>query len=340
MDFFKNREKIAFWSAFFIALIEIARQFALGDYRKADSVWVDFGAVFICNWLIWKFNFFVDDYQQRLPSSNSKKLFLFRAALIFMVGSAIVFSVESVVHHFFREEGDNIWFYFLRGIFHNAIILVIYYAMQLERRHQHIVIENIKLKEKNVNAQLDLLRQQVNPHFLFNALNTLKSMVKTNDGAASEFIVHLSEVYRYLLQSNPRQQVTVSEELGMLESYAYLMKTRFGENFNLDVQLPEEVLATTLPPLTFQLLVENAIKHNVLSADKPLRIRIFKPDERHLAVHNKLQPKKSQEHSTGTGLENIHHRYRLLGAEDGIQVEKTDDSFTVILPIIPLKRTT
>lgn len=334
VDFFANRNKIALWSALIIALIEIARQFALGDYSEIGSIWTDFAAMFVCNWLIWQFNFFVDDYQQHRLAFNSITLFLFRALLIFTVGTAIVLSVESVVHHFFREKGDNIWFYFLRGIFHNAIILVIYYAMQLQRQHRDIALENARLKEDNVNAQLDLLRQQVNPHFLFNALNTLKSMVRSKDPEAPQFIVHLSEVYRYLLQSNPRQQVSVQEELNMLDSYAYLLRTRFGENFRLEINLPDEVLETDIPPLTFQLLVENAIKHNIVSMDKPLHLKIFCPDRQHIVVENNLQLKKSVESSTGTGLENINRRYHLLTGGQGMSVQKTNSTFTVVLPLI------
>jgi sensor histidine kinase YesM len=331
VDFFKHRIKIAFWSAIVLASVEIGRQYALGDYREG-ILWADFAAVFVCNWLIWRFNFFVDDYQQKFAPASSKRLFLFRAALIFTVGTAIVMAVEAFVHQTFRE-GENHWFYFLRGMFHNAIILVIYYAMQLQRRSRNIALENSRLKEENTHAQLALLRQQVNPHFLFNALNTLKSMVKTGDREAPDFIVHLSEVYRYLLQSNPRQQVTVREELDMLRSYAFLLKTRFGENFRLNIDLPEIVLATAIPPLTFQLLLENAIKHNVVSMDKPLAIEIFSPDEYHIAVRNNFQPKKSVEIGTGTGLGNIDQRYQLLAGK-GIGVEKTEQYFTVILPLI------
>ena len=319
-----------------MACIEIARQFALGDYREEGSMLADFAAVFVCNWLIWRFNFFVDDYQQQFPSFNSKRLFLFRAALIFTVGTAIVLSVESLVHHFFRQS-DNIWFYFLRGIFHNTIILMIYYAMQLQRRHRNVALENARLKEENVNAQLDLLRQQVNPHFLFNALNTLKSMVKNADRDAPDFIVHLSEVYRYLLQSNPRQQVTVQEELDLLRAYTFLLKTRFGENFDLQIDLPEQVLASFVPPLSFQLLVENAIKHNVVSMERPLHIKIFCPGGQYIAVQNNLQPKKSVESSTGAGLENVDRRYRLLCGR-GVEVVKSDGNFTVRLPLIDLKK--
>ncbi len=332
MDFFKHRIKIAFWSAILLASIEIGRQYALGDYRGEGILWADFAAIFVCNWLIWRFNFFVDDYQQKIAAANSQRLFLFRATLIFTVGTAIVMGVEGIVHYHFRE-GDNPWFYFLRGMFHNAVILVIYYTMQLQRRSRNIALENVRLKEENTNAQLNLLRQQVNPHFLFNALNTLKSMVKTGDKEAPDFIVHLSEVYRYLLQSNPRQQVSIGEELDMLRSYSFLLKTRFGENFNLKIDLPEHVLATAIPPLTFQLLLENAIKHNVVSMDKHLTIEIFQPDAQHIAVRNNLQPKKSTESGTGTGLGNIEQRYQLLAGKS-IAVEKTEQYFTVILPLI------
>ena len=331
MDFFKNRIRIAFWSALFVAGTETARQYALGDYREEGSVWIDFGAMLTCNWLIWQFNFFVDDYQQQLPHSP-RRLFLFRAALVFTVGTAIVLIVESIVHHFFREN-DNVWFYFLRGMFHNALILVIYYALQQQRRHRDVALENAQLREENTNAQLDLLRQQVNPHFLFNALNTLKSMVKSGDSKAVEFVVKLSETYRYLLQNNPLQQVTVREEMNLLRSYSFLMEQRFGEGFQLDADLPDEILDTSLPPLTFQLLVENAVKHNVISTAKPLYIRIACDNGKHIAVSNPLQPKLSTEEGAGIGLKNIKRRYQLLTGQS-VRVEQEDGQFTVYLPII------
>lgn len=334
LDFFKNRNLVAFWSAILIAAFEIGRQFALGDYPETGSVLADFIAVFVCNWLIWRFNFFVDDYQQKQVGNSSRRNFIFRLLLILCTGAAIVLAVESVVHRFFREEGSNILFYFLRGLFHNAVILVIYFAMQTQRRKQQIEVENAGLKEENVLAQLDLLRQQVNPHFLFNALNTLKSMVKEADPLASNFVVHLSGVYRYLLQNTMKQQAPVAEELEMLQSYAFLLKTRFSGNFDLHIDLPEHALQSSLPPLTFQLLLENAVKHNVVSTDRPLRIEIFCPDEHHIVVRNNLQLKKSVEGSNGAGLENINRRYLLLTAK-GVEVSQEGGYFSVTLPLIP-----
>ncbi|MBK9014002.1 MAG: histidine kinase [Saprospiraceae bacterium] len=277
--------------------------------------------------------FFVDDYHERQHDSDNSRNLLFRVLLIFCTGAAIVVVVESVVHRFFREEGSNILFYFLRGVFHNSVILVIYFAMQSQRRRQQVEVENAALKEENVLAQLNLLRQQVQPHFLFNALNTLKSMVKANDPEAPNFIVHLSGVYRYLLQSTMKQQTAIRDELDMLRSYAFLLKTRFADNFDLDIRLPERILSSYVPPLTFQLLLENAVKHNVVSADKPLRIEIFCPDEGHVAIRNNLQLKKSVEESNGAGLENINRRYLLLVGR-GVEVEQTEAYFLVKMPII------
>lgn len=333
MDFFKNRNAIAFWSALLIAVIETARQAALGDYLVSDDAVVDFFAIFVCNLLIWHFNFLVDDYQSKEHGSVSHRSTAFRFLLTFITGAAIVVAVESIVHHFFRDEGNKLMFYFLRGAFHNMVILLIYFAMQSQRRRQLVETENAQLKEENVHAQLDILRQQVQPHFLFNALNTLKSMVKSNDPEAANFVVHLSGVYRYLLQASMKQQATVAEELDMLHSYAFLLKTRFGDNFHLDIRLPEKALQTKMPPLTFQLLLENAVKHNVVSMDKPLRIEVFCPDEKHLALRNTLQLKKSVEEGSGTGLENINRRYLLLVGK-GIEVEKTTDFFLVKMPMI------
>jgi two-component system, LytTR family, sensor kinase len=334
MDFFKNRNKIAFWSALLLAVFEIARQFALGDYPETGSATADFMAVFSCNWLIWRFNFFVDDFQERQYGASNARNLLFRSLLIFCTGAAIVVVVESVVHRFFREAGSNILFYFLRGVFHNSVILLIYFAMQNQRRRQQVEVENAALKEENVSAQLDLLRQQVQPHFLFNALNTLKSMVKANDPAAANFIIHLSGVYRYLLQSSMKQQVSIQDELDMLHSYAFLLKTRFGDNFKLDIRLPGQLRSYKMPPLTFQLLLENAVKHNVVSMEKPLHIEVFGTDENEVAVRNNLQPKKSVEESNGAGLENINRRYELLIGK-GIEVQKTAGYFEVRLPLMP-----
>lgn len=334
-DFYKHRDRTALFISFLVATLETLRYWSVGDMSDWQGAAIDFAAMTTYNWLIWRFIFFMDDYQQRRGKIlNNSRLFAFRAVLIFTVGTAIVLAVESLFHYFFRDESDeNIRFFFSRGIFHNTLILSVYIALRLLQNNRLMAMENAALKEQNLLAQLDLLRQQVNPHFLFNALNTLKSMVRSGEAQASEFIVHLSEVYRYLLQNNLKQLVPVHEEIEMLRAYAFLLKTRFGDNFNLKIDLPETALQSKVPTLTFQMLLENAVKHNVVSMDKPLNVAIFSPDNQTIVVQNNLNPKQSPEPGTATGLKNITERYRLAAGKQ-IKVEKTEQHFKIYLPLL------
>ena len=335
-DFYKHRERTALLVSLLVAVLETLRHWSIGHLNDWPEVAIDFAAMTSYNWLIWRFIFFVDDYQQRHGGVefSDRRLFIFRALLIFTMGTAIVLAIESLFHYFLRDESnENIRFYFTRGIFHNTLILTVYIALRLLQNNRLMAVENAALKEQNLLAQLDSLRQQLNPHFLFNALNTLKSMVRGGDPQAPEFIVRLSEMYRYLLQSNLRQLSPVSDELEMLRAYAFLLKTRFGDNFNLEIDLPDAVLHSSIPTLTFQLLLENAVKHNVVSMDKQLHVRIFSPDNETIVVQNNLQPKKSPELGTKTGLHNIANRYRLFAGK-AIRVEQTEQYFKVYLPLL------
>lgn len=334
-DFYRHRERTALFVSLAVAVLETLRYWSTGEADAGQGALIDFAAMTVYNWLIWRFIFFVDDYQLRkgkIPSN--RQLFAFRALLIFTVGTSIVLAVESLFHYFLRDNRDeNIRFFFSRGIFHNALILAVYIALRLLQHNRQMAVENAALKERNLMAQLDLLRQQVNPHFLFNALNTLKSMVRSGDAAASDFIVRLSEVYRYLLQSNLKQLVPVREEIEMLSAYAFLLKTRFGDNFNLRIDLPESALQSLAPSLTFQMLLENAVKHNVVSMDKQLSVEIFAPDSKTIVVQNNLQPKQAPEAGTGTSLDNIAQRYR-LSAGKSIDIVRDEKYFKIYLPVI------
>lgn len=334
-DIYTHRDRTALLVSLFVAVLETLRYWSTGDLSDWQGVLIDFAAMTSYNWLIWRFIFFVDDYQQRKGEIiSNRRLFIFRAVLIFTVGTAIVLAVESLFHYFLRDERDeNIRFFFSRGIFHNTLILSVYIALRLLQNNRLMTMENAALKEQNLQAQLDLLRQQVNPHFLFNALNTLKSMVRSNDAQAPEFIVHLSEVYRYLLQSNLKQLMSVGDETEMLRAYAFLLKTRFGDNFDLRIDLPEAVLQSFVPTLTFQMLLENAVKHNVVGMDNHLEVEIFSPDNQTIVVQNNLRPKKYPEPGTGTGLKNIAERYRLATGKP-IRVEQSEQYFKILLPVI------
>ncbi|GAB3558796.1 sensor histidine kinase [Spirosoma fluminis] len=190
-----------------------------------------------------------------------------------------------------------------------------------------------KLKQTNLQSRLEGLKQQVNPHFLFNSLNTLSSLINKDSERAERFIDELASVYRYLLQSNQGTLTALGEELSFIQSYYHLLKTRYGTGINLQVQVEATYQDAQLPPLTLQLLLENAVKHNVILAHRPLQICIRITDDGRLQISNTLQRKPARVVSNGVGLANIATKYQLLGRGD-LDVQETDTTFIVTIPLL------
>ncbi|MCR9250245.1 MAG: histidine kinase [bacterium] len=188
-----------------------------------------------------------------------------------------------------------------------------------------------KLKTEQIATQFNSLRNQVNPHFLFNSLNALSSLVYDDQDKAVEFIRKLSQVYRYVLDTKDKEVVTLEEEMDFLNSYIYLQKIRFDESLVININLESNVMHHFVVPISLQMLLENAIKHNIISESKKLTIDIFH-DEEYLYVSNNLQEKIHKD-STGIGLENIKSRYEYFSTKEVI-VEKTDKVFKVGIPIV------
>ena len=189
-----------------------------------------------------------------------------------------------------------------------------------------------KLKTERISSQYNSLKNQVNPHFLFNSLNALSSLVYDNQDKAVEFIRKLSQVYRYVLDSMDDEVVSFEREIDFVENFIFLQKIRFGEN--LRVKISEHRPSLFVPPLAIQLLVENAIKHNVVSEKDPLTIEIEVQDNCCI-VRNNLKEKKVKD-STGIGLENIKSRYQYL-TNDEVKIIKTEDCFEVRVPLLNIK---
>ena len=193
--------------------------------------------------------------------------------------------------------------------------------------------EAAALQKENNTARYTALQNQLNPHFLFNSLNTLISEIRYNPANAELFTQHLSDVYRYILQCQNQRLTTLREELEFLNSYIFLHRVRLGDCIHIDNRIPKACLEAQLPPLTIQLLAENVIKHNVIHMGKPMTIELFYLEkERELVVSNRMQAKKSATIS-GTGLKNLAARYRLLCNRD-IVVENTLQKFTVKIPLL------
>jgi len=219
-----------------------------------------------------------------------------------------------------------------RGILVNLTFYMFLHLLYQSYHNQQVSIELEQTRMDNLGAQYELLKQQVNPHFLFNSLNTLKYMVESSDEHSVDFILKLSDFYRFTLESRKQDLIRLSEELEILNAYVYLLKARFEDGIDLSIRIDRDHYPTFLPPFTLQLLVENCIKHNTVSLDRPLQISIYS-DKDYIIVENRLQPKRNPEPSTGMGVENINQRYvHLLDKE--IVIMRTDQSFQVKLPLI------
>jgi LytS/YehU family sensor histidine kinase len=244
--------------------------------------------------------------------------------MLIFVGQTL--SLEQFTHNF----GPSFFF--------SALIIgaheVLYNFYELRRLDQ----EREALKKAHLQSQFDSLKTQVNPHFLFNSINTVLSLIHTSPAQAETFLIELSSVYRYLLQSNENQLATLQQELQFTHSYFHLLKTRFGNAIQLAVSIDEKWMQYQLPSLTLQLLLENAVKHNVVSLSRPLIISLNTQEETDkdtvfLIVQNNLQPKTQAVASHRMGLNNILSKFELLNHNEVIVTDK-DDHFTVILPLL------
>jgi two-component system, LytTR family, sensor kinase len=218
------------------------------------------------------------------------------------------------------------------AIFCTIMIIAIYESIFFMHQLRHSVEETEKLKRESLKAELNALKTQVNPHFLFNNLNTLCAIIPENQKQAIEFVQQLSKVYRHILEVRDEKSIPLKEELDVLKAYTFLLQTRFGGNLEVAIDVPEEKLDKRIVPLSLQILMENAIKHNIVSSDKPLRIDVVAQNG-NLVVSNNLQKKNQLNESTGIGLDNIRNRYILLGNSQ-VEVKESGSDFIVSIPLI------
>lgn len=189
-----------------------------------------------------------------------------------------------------------------------------------------------KLKKEKVESQIEALRNQANPHFLFNSLNVLSSLVHADPDKAEEFINKFASVYRYVLNIQNKNLVTLKEELDFLNSYLYLQKIRFKEGLEITIDLNKEIEEHFVLPFSLQFMVENAIKHNIVSKDSPLKVNIFLKEDK-IYVTNNIQLRDNEDETTGMGLKNLQKRYFLL-ANVMPEYEQKNEEFVVSIPLL------
>jgi two-component system, LytTR family, sensor kinase len=256
--------------------------------------------------------------------------------LFFTVTANLILGI--VFHNVFLDEmigvtnEDKIIHSNSAAIFCTIMIISVYESIYFMHELKHSVEETEKLKRENLAAQLNALRTQVNPHFLFNNLNTLSSLIPENPKHAVDFVQQLSKVYRHILDVKDEKSIFLKEELDVLNAYAFLLKTRFGDNLKVTIDISQQKMQKKIVPLSLQILMENAIKHNIVSADKPLQINIFS-ENGSLVIDNNLQVKKQISESTGIGLDNIRNRYKLI-SDRPVKVFESETNFVVSIPLI------
>jgi len=190
-----------------------------------------------------------------------------------------------------------------------------------------------KLKSENIASQYESLKNQVSPHFLFNSLNALSSLVYSNQDKAVQFIRKLSEVYRYVLDHQMDEVVDLKEEMDFVKSFVFLNKIRFGENLKVSIKGFDTIKEQwMIPPLAIQMLLENCFKHNIVSKDNHLFVEILFENKK-IVVKNNLNPKKITEDSSGFGLKNIKSRYGFL-TESKVEITQDESSFMVVIPLL------
>ncbi len=220
------------------------------------------------------------------------------------------------------------------AIFVTIAVIAMDIGYQFFKAWKQSLMEVEKYKTESANAQLQNLKNQLNPHFLFNNLSVLTSLVYKNQDKAVEFINELSKVYRYVLENKSAELVRLEEELAFLDHYIYLLKIRFEDGISFVMDIDKNAASRFLPPMCLQMLVENTIQHNETSQAKPLKVSIY-TENNHLIVENAIQSRSDKTESSKTGLTNIQTRYAFF-TEDKIAVIQTGKTFKVVLPLMEL----
>lgn len=229
------------------------------------------------------------------------------------------------------DEGRKRAMLIFRSVLVSSLFYFVAYYLHILSEKQKSNIEIERLKQAQLEANISSLKEQLSPHFLFNTLNTLSSL--TSEGVVKEYVSQLSDVYRYLLQYKEKNTATLQQELNFIESYLYIIKVRLEDALEITITVDNHILASDIPPLTLQLLIENAIKHNIASSSRKLKIAIYNEGNAYLIVQNNYQPKSSVQLSTGIGINNIMQRYQLLFKKE-VLIVKSADVFTVKLPLV------
>ncbi|MEY4539120.1 MAG: hypothetical protein RLZZ306_877 [Bacteroidota bacterium] len=258
---------------------------------------------------------------------------LFFSCLIYLLCTIIFIKLHFIILEIVEPNRGLRVSYHFRDVFILCTSVLIINILKATRQKQELALQNKSLEAENLKAQLNSLQQQLNPHFLFNSLNSLQSLMREDVEKSQIFVQNLSTVLRYSLDFQQKELIKVSEELQLLEAYFYLLKIRFGDKLRLKFE-EIELAKGHVPPLALQLLIENAVNHNEVSTQKPLTIQIiFDSESSTLSVINNISLKRQNTSGGGLGLFNLNNRYKLL-SKKRIEITQNEAEFKVVIPVL------
>jgi sensor histidine kinase YesM len=307
------------------------------DYRIAL---VSYPLIYGIGYFSWFSHFLYDHYlRTKFPSvKETRHRVVFKMLVNFFIMTPsilLIFYVFQWLDLFgYRIGGSDLLYGYLVGLSINIIFESLWEVIYIIEKFKEAAAEKEMIEQMQLQQEFNNLKQKVNPHFLFNSFNTLSSLISEDRDKAEKFLDELSKVYRYLLRNNESGMSTVEQETTFIASYSKLLETRFGEGFKMDMRIQPACKDKEIPSLTLQLLVENAVKHNIISRQQPVRVTITSTGDGYLHVENNLNKKiRKAAESTGIGLVNIREKYKLLNRFD-MEVSETPDTFRVKIPLI------
>lgn len=333
------------WVAFFISIIIFV---FFTTQKTVMNALFTFGIALMYSLVIGLGNGFVNDFLSKRFSwvDQTRTRAILGIVGTLLVNVILVLACNYVTYVLIEGEDSTKFFTGIRGFSNwitiniallvSAVLHAKSFIEEWKKSAKKEVVEQ-KIIAKSANAQFETLKNQLDPHFLFNSLNVLSALIDENPNHAQRFTSSMSKIYRYVLDEKDKELVTVEEELDFAKTYCELLKTRFEDSVNFEFAVEEKVQSMFVVPLSLQLLLENAIKHNYATSSKPLNIRIFS-ENGFLCIENNFQAREMVKEREGIGLSNIVQRYALI-TDRNVFIEKSEQHFKVKVPILSQKIT-
>ena len=296
--------------------------------------------------LIWAINIWI--IPRSLARLNERQLVLWRYVVSYACALFIFIIVREVMISWIESDSSPIevvnlpskdrpipYYMIVLSFSINSVILIIMDLVTIQEKKAIADLENSQLKLKNAEIINMELKQQLHPHFLFNALNMLKNLIRKEPNLAEDYLIRLSNFLRVSISASKSNTVLLQDELNLCVDYMEMQKTRFGNTLDYAIHIPEEVVSAGFVPIfSIQLLLENVIKHNAMYKDAPLQIQmVYDQQEHRVQVTNNIQKRETMEDSTGMGLDNLAERYQLISG-DSIKIESDEKVFSVSIKVL------